>query len=59
MYNFKIVCDNGTITYIRARLRHTAIQLYCTAEGCPETWFYKHCRITKVSEVKDESKDTE
>lgn len=51
MYNFKIVCDNGTITVIRAMRRATAIMLFCKAEGCSEEWFHHHCKTRKMSEV--------
>lgn len=51
MYNFKIKCDNGTTTIIRARRRETAILLYCKAEGCSTEWFLEHCNIRKMSEV--------
>lgn len=51
MHNFKITCDNGTITIISAKKRETAIMLYCKAEGCSMDWFCKHCTIIKKSEV--------
>jgi hypothetical protein len=51
MHNFKITCDNGTITIIRARSKWTAAMLYCKAEGCSTDWFGKHCKIRKMSEV--------
>ena len=52
MYNFKIVCDNGTITIIRAKNRSTAIKLYCEAEGCGESWFCAHCKVTLITPKK-------
>ena len=48
MYNFRITCDNGTITVIRAKNRSTAIMLFCKAEGCPEEWFCKHCVVRNI-----------
>ena len=51
MHNFKITCDNGAITIIRARNRETAMMLYCKAEGCSTEWFCEHCKIIKRSEV--------
>lgn len=51
MYNFKIKCDNGTISIIRAQKRETAIMLFCKAEGCSVEWFCKHCTIRKMREV--------
>ena len=51
MYNFKIKCDNGTTTIIRAKKRETAIMLYCKAEGCSIEWFCEHCNIRKMKEV--------
>ena len=51
MYNFKITCDNGSISIIRAQKRQTAIMLYCKAEGCSVEWFCKHCKIRKMRVV--------
>lgn len=51
MHNFKIKCDNGTITIIRARCRETAIMLFCKAEGCSIEWCLEHCKIRKIREV--------
>jgi hypothetical protein len=51
MHNFKITCDNGSITIIRARNRETAIMLFCKAEGCSTEWFFDHCNIIKLREV--------
>ena len=45
MYNFKIQCDNGTTTIIRARNSETAMMLFCKAEGCSTEWFSKHCTV--------------
>jgi hypothetical protein len=59
MYNFKIVCDNGNITVIRARTRSTAIKMYCTAEGCSEDWFCKHCVVRKIFYTKTKFKLTD
>jgi hypothetical protein len=51
MHNFKITCDNGSITIISANKRETAIMLFCKAEGCSIEWFCEHCKITKRREV--------
>ena len=51
MHNFKITCDNGTTTIIRAHKRETAIMLFCKAEGCSVEWFLKHCTVIKMREV--------
>jgi hypothetical protein len=51
MHNFKITCDNGTITIISAKKRETAIMLFCKAEGCSIEWFCEHCTIRKMMEV--------
>ena len=51
MHNFKITCDNGAVTVIRAGKRETAIMLFCKAEGCSEEWFFKHCTVRKMREV--------
>lgn len=51
MYNFKIQCDNGTTTIIRARNSETAMMLFCKAEGCSTEWFSKHCTVRKMREV--------
>jgi hypothetical protein len=63
MFDFKITCDNGAISIIRARNRSTAIKLFCEAEGCPIDWFLKHCVIRNITGKKkgetDESEDTE
>ena len=45
MIDYKIVCDNGTVTIIRANKRSTAIKLYCESEGCDKAWVKKHCRV--------------
>ena len=51
MFNFKIKCDKGTITIVRARNRYSAIKVYIQAEGCTMEWFPKHCTIRKMKEV--------
>lgn len=55
MSDFKITCDNGLPTIIRANKRSTAIKLYCEAEGCCESWFYAHCKVTKITPKKKKS----
>lgn len=51
MHNFRITCDNGAVSIIRARCRGTAMMLFCKAEGCSVEWFSKHCVIRKMREV--------
>ena len=48
MEDFKITCDNGNETIIRARTRSTAIKMYITAEMCSEKWFCEHCKIKQI-----------
>lgn len=48
MFNFKITCDKGYSTLIRARTRNTAVKMYCLAEGCSEEWFWAHFKIRKI-----------
>ena len=50
MFNFKIKCDKGTITIVRARNRRTAIKLFIQAESCSAEWFSKHCKVRKITE---------
>lgn len=49
MFNFKITCDNGSITVISARNRMTAVELYMQSEGCSREWFCKHCKVKKIT----------
>lgn len=51
MYNFKITCDNGNISIVRAKNRSTAIKLYIQAESCSMEWFCRHCVVRKTKEV--------
>jgi hypothetical protein len=53
MQDFKITCDNGAETIIRARTRSSAIKMYITAEMCSEEWFCKHCKIKKIQNNKE------
>lgn len=53
MFNFKITCDNGSVTVIGARSRYTAIKLYMQSEGCTREWFCNHCKCTKIKEYKE------
>jgi hypothetical protein len=55
MSDYKITCDNGSITIIRANKRSTAIKLFCKAEGCSEFWFCAHCRVTLITPKKKKS----
>ena len=52
MFYFRITCDNGTITIVRANKRSTAIKLFCEAEGCSLEWVEKHCVVRKVVKKK-------
>lgn len=52
MSDYKIVCDNGTITIVRANKRSTAIKVFCEAEGCSEAWFSVHCRTVNITAKK-------
>ena len=54
MSDYEIVCDNGSITIIRANKRSTAIKLYCEAEGCRESWVCAHCKVTLITPKKKE-----
>ena len=51
MHNFRITCDNGAVSIVRARCRGTAMMPFCKAEGCSVEWFSKHCVMRKVREV--------
>lgn len=55
MFDYKITCDNGTITVVRAKNRSTAIKLFCEAEGCQMEWVEKHCVVRKVFTKKKKS----
>ena len=59
MYNFKIICDNGDITVLRASTRSAAIKLYLEAMGCSEAWFEAHCKVKKIFYTKTEFKLTD
>jgi hypothetical protein len=48
MFNYKIVCDNGDVTVLRARTGSAAIKMYLEAMGCSETWFREHCKVRKI-----------
>lgn len=45
-FEFKIVEDNGRITYICARTRADAIKYFCEEKGCPNDYVKKHCLVT-------------
>lgn len=45
MYDFQIVDDNGTISYICAKCRTDAIEIYCKEKGCSKEYVKKHCVI--------------
>jgi len=51
MYDFKIVDDNGTITYICASCRKEAIQIYCNEKFVGADYIKKHCIIKNVGGV--------
>jgi hypothetical protein len=55
MYEFKITCDNGTITVVWAKNRSTAIKLFCDAEGYSLEWVEKYCVVRKVFTKKKKS----
>ena len=56
MYDFQIVDDNGTITYICAKCRSEAIEAYCREKGCSKEYVKEHCIIRKaVSDMADKS----
>jgi hypothetical protein len=59
MFNFKIVCDKGYTTVIRAMTRSTAVRMFCLAEGCSEEWFCEHCKVRKVLYTKTKFKLTD
>lgn len=42
---FQFVADNGDISYICAKCRTDAIEIYCKEKGCPEEYVKKHCVI--------------
>lgn len=48
MYNFKIVEDKGSITYVTAQKPNQAIKKYCEEKGCPIEYAKKHCLITNL-----------
>ncbi len=43
---FKIVEDNGRITYICAKNRTEAIKYFCEEKGCPRDFVKNHCIVT-------------
>jgi hypothetical protein len=45
MCDFEIADDNGTITYICAKCRTEAIEIYCREKGCPKEYVKEHCII--------------
>ena len=45
MYDFEFVSDNGTITYICAKCRSEAIEIYCRENGCQKEWVKEHCVV--------------
>ena len=47
MYDFKIIADSGVITYIYAKCRKEAIEIYCREKGCSEDYVKNHCIIKK------------
>lgn len=45
MLCFKIVCDNGSISYIIAKSRTEAISIYAEEKGCSVGWIKDHCIV--------------
>lgn len=45
MNDYRFVCDNGSVSVIRASTRRQAIALYCAAEGCSVEWVKEHCVV--------------
>lgn len=45
MCDFEIVDDNGTITYICAKCRSEAIEIYCHEKGCRKEYVKAHCIV--------------
>ncbi len=45
MYDFKFTDDNGMTTYICAKCRSDAIEIYCREKGCPKEYVKEHCVI--------------
>lgn len=52
MFDFKIVDDNGTITYICAKNRSDAIKIYIEEKGAPNDYVKKHCLVKCMGRVK-------
>lgn len=52
MVNFKITCDNGNSTIIRARTRSSAVDMFIEAEGCSVEWFCEHCKVRQIQYTK-------
>lgn len=52
MVNFKITCDNGNVTVIRARTFRSAVDMFIEAEGCSVEWFCEHCKVRQIQYTK-------
>lgn len=44
-YDFKFVDDNGTISYVCAKCRSEAIEIYCREKGCSKEYVKDHVVI--------------
>lgn len=47
-FDFGFFDDNGTTTYICAKCRKEAIEIYCQEKGCPKEWIKKHVIIRNL-----------
>ena len=45
MFTYKIVCDNGSISYIIAKSRTEAISIYAEEKGITAGWIKDHCIV--------------
>lgn len=52
MFDFRITCDNGVVSFVRANDRKMAIKLFCESEGCLKEYVEKHCKVRKMREEK-------
>lgn len=51
MFDFKFVCDNGSIHYICARSRKDAIEIFTDISGCSIAWVNDHCTVKCMGRV--------
>jgi hypothetical protein len=57
LYDFEIVDDNGTITYICAKCRSEAIETYCKEKGCSKEYVKEHCIVRHANLSRSENKE--